>query len=160
MSVSAGRVFRPRAWNPSIGRARLNQRGRDSLGPFVVDPGSPLTELDGTSGHSGSDGWLSPTGAAIAGSTIAVLSLLTIGAWALALQTFMDRNGTGAFTDVVMSNGVAQGLLAIGALVLAGRGLASNEITAHNLAGATVVLGVLGLVVASLTVVAGFVAAN
>ena len=119
-----------------------------------------MTELRGSPGYGGSDGWLTPTAAAIAGFTLAVLSLLTIGAWALALQTFINRNGAGAFTDVVVSTGVTQGLLAIGALVLAGRGLASDVATARNLGGATVVLGVLGLVVAFLTVVAGQVAAN
>ena len=92
-----------------------------------------MTELRGSPGDGVSDGWLTPTAAAIAGFTLAVLSLLTIGAWALALQTFINRNGAGAFSDVA---------------------------TARNLGGATVVLGVLGLVVAFLTVVAGLVAAN
>ena len=119
-----------------------------------------MPELDGTSepGES-ADGWLTPTAAAIAGMTIAVLSLLTNGAWTMALQAFIARNGSSSFDDIVMATGVTQGLLAIAALVLAKRGLVSTAATARNLGGATVVLGVLGLVVAFLTVVAGLIAA-
>jgi hypothetical protein len=120
-----------------------------------------MSDLHGIAEPGGSsDGWLTPTAAAIAGFTIAVLSLLTNGAWVLALQTFIARNGSSAFEDVVMATGVTQGLLAIAALVLATRSLASSAVTARNLGGATVVLGVLGLVVAFLTVVAGLIAAT
>lgn len=59
-----------------------------------------------------------------------------------------------------MATGVGQGLLAAAALVLARRGLVSTEITARNLGGATVVLGVLGLGLAVVTVVACLVAAT
>jgi hypothetical protein len=58
-----------------------------------------------------------------------------------------------------MVAGVAQGLLAIAALVLARHGLASSAVAARNLGGAAVVLGVLGLAVAFVTVVAGLIAA-
>jgi hypothetical protein len=120
-----------------------------------------MSDQRGTSGPGGfADGWLTPTGAAIAGFTIAVLSLLTNGAWVLGIQTFIGRNGSSAFEDVAMATGVVQGMLAIAALVLAGRGLASSAVTARNLGGATVVLGVLALVVAFLTVVAGLIAAT
>lgn len=119
-----------------------------------------MSELHGASEPGGfADDWLTPTAAAIAGFTIAVLSLLTNGAWVLALQSFIARNGSSAFEDVVMATGVAQGLLATAALVLARRSLASSAVTARNLGGATVVLGVLGLVVAFLTVVAGLITA-
>ena len=120
--------------------------------------------MSGQHAASGSDGpadsWLTPTAATIAGFTIAVLSLLTNGAWVLAVQTFMSRNGSSAFQDVVMATGFIQGLLAIGAISLARRGLASSAPTARNLGGATVVLGVLGVVVALLTVAAGLIAAT
>jgi hypothetical protein len=120
-----------------------------------------MSELHGTPEPGGSaDGWLTPTAAAIAAFAIAVMSLLTTGAWAMALQTFIARNGSSAFEDAVMATGVAQGLLAITALLLARRGLASSAITARNLGGAAVILGVLGLVVAFLTVVAGLIAAT
>ena len=120
-----------------------------------------MSELHGPSESGGSaDSWFTPTAAAIAGFTIAVLSLLTNGAWVVALQTFIARNGPSAFEDVVMAAGVVQGLLAIAALGLARRGLASSAGTARNLGGATVVLGVLGLVVAFVTVVAGLIAAT
>ena len=55
--------------------------------------------------------WLTPTAAAIAGFTVAVLSLLSNGAWLLALQAFIQRNGSAAFEDVVMATGVGQGVL-------------------------------------------------
>jgi hypothetical protein len=117
-----------------------------------------MSDLNGTSGARWSDGeWLTPTGAAIAGFTIAVLSLLTNGAWVLMIQTFVSRNGSSALADIVIATGVVQGLVALGALVLARRGLAAREGAARNLGGATVVLGGLGLVVAFLTVVAGVV---
>jgi hypothetical protein len=120
-----------------------------------------MSELPGASEPGGSaDGWLTPTAAAIAGFTIAVLSLLTNGAWMMALQTFIARNGSSAFEDVVMATGVAQGLLATAALVLARRGLASSAVTARNLGGVTVVVGVLGVAVAFLTIVAGLIAAT
>lgn len=119
-----------------------------------------MSELQGASEHGGADGWLTPTAAAIAGFTIAVLSLLTVGAWLVAVQTFITRNGSSDFNDVVVTTGVVQVLLASAALVLARRGLASNDVTARNLGGAAVVLGVLGLAVAFLTVVAGLIAAN
>ncbi|GAA2151124.1 hypothetical protein GCM10009844_32900 [Nocardioides koreensis] len=120
-----------------------------------------MSELHGPSGGGASaDAWLTPTVAAIAGFTIAVLSLLTNGAWVLALQSFIARDGSNAFEDVVMATGVTQGLLAVTALVLGRRGLASTAVTARNLGGATAVLGVLGLVVAFLTVVAGLIAAT
>lgn len=104
--------------------------------------------------------WLTPTAAAIAGFTVAVLSLLSNGAWLLALQAFIQRNGSAAFEDVVMATGVVQGVLAIVALVLAKRGLDSSVDTARNLGGAGTVLGLLALLVAVLTFVAGLVAAN
>jgi len=119
-----------------------------------------MSERHETSEPGGSaDGWLTPTAAAIAGFTLAVLSLLTIGAWVVPLQTYITRNGSSAFEDVVMATGVAQGLLAIAALVLARHGLASSAVAARNLGGAAVVLGVLGLAVAFVTVVAGLLAA-
>jgi hypothetical protein len=96
---------------------------------------------------------------AIAGFTIAVLSLLTNGAWALALQTFIARNGSSSFEDVVMATGVAQGVLAIAAVILARRGLQAPAVTARNIGGAAVILGLLGLAVAFLTVVAALIAA-
>jgi hypothetical protein len=119
-----------------------------------------MSEVHGTSEPGGpADGWLTPTAAAIAGFTIAVLSLLTNSAWVMAVQAFINRNGSSAFADLVMATGVAQGLLAIAALVLARRGLESSAVTARNLGGAAAVLGVLGLVVAFLTVVVGLIAA-
>jgi hypothetical protein len=120
--------------------------------------------MSGLHGGSESGGaaehWLTPTAMAIAGFTIAVLSLLTNGAWALALQTFIARNGSSSFEDVVIATGIAQGVLAIAALVLARRGLQSPAVTARNLGGAAVVIGLLGLAVAILTVVAGLIAAT
>ena len=120
-----------------------------------------MSEPHGTPEPGGSAyGSLTPTATAISAFTLAVMSLLTNGAWALALQTVIARNGASAFEDVVMATGVAQGLLAIAALVLARRSLAASAITARNLGGAAVILGVLGLVVACLTVVAGLIAAT
>ena len=132
-----------------------------AFGPVVVEPGAHrMSEQHATSEPGGSaDGWLTPTAAAIAGSTMSVLSLLTIGAWVVPLQTYIARNGSSAFEDVVMATGVAQGLLAVAALVLARHGLASSAVTARNLGGDAVVLGALGLAVAFLTVVAGLIAA-
>src|SRR3954447_9676766 len=110
--------------------------------------GARMSQLQGPHEPGGpADGWLTPTAAAISGFTIAVLTLLTNGAWVLTLQTFIARNGSSAFEDVVMATGFVQGLLAIAALALARRGLASSALTARNLGGATVVLGVLALVV-------------
>src|SRR3954447_9030074 len=111
-------------------------------GPSSSITGARMPEVNGTSATGGSAGrWLTPTAAAIAGFTIAVLSLLTNGAWVMALQTYMLRNGSGALEDVVMAIGVAQGALAILALVLARSGLASSAVTARNLGGAGVVVG-------------------
>lgn len=106
------------------------------------------------------DGWLTPTAATIAGFTIAVLSLLTNGTWVLALQMLISSNGAGSFENVVMATGVVQGLLAAAALLLARRGLASTAVTARNLGGATMVLGVLGLGFAVVTVAASLIAAT
>ena len=117
-----------------------------------------MTDVHGSS-ESGR-AWLTPTGAAIAGFTIAVLSLITNGAWLLAVQAFMQRDGSASYGDVVVATGVAQGVLAIVALVLARRGLNSSDTAARNLGGAANVLAVLGLIVAVLTVVAGLIAAN
>jgi hypothetical protein len=89
-----------------------------------------------------------------------VLSLLTNGTWVMALQMLIAGNGTGSFENVVMATGVAQGLLAVAALVLARRGLESDAVTARNLGGATVVLGVLGIGFAVVTVVASLIAAT
>ena len=81
-----------------------------------------------------------PTGSAIAGFTVAVLSLITNGAWLLTVQAFIQRNGSASYGDVVIATGVAQGVLAVVALVLAKRGLDSSEITARNLGSAANVL--------------------
>ncbi|MEP9362286.1 hypothetical protein ABLE68_04910 [Nocardioides sp. CN2-186] len=117
-----------------------------------------MSELHGSS-ETGPE-WLTPTGAAIAGFTLAVLSLITNGAWLLAVQAFMQRNGSASYGDVVIATGVAQGVFAIAALVMAKRGLDSTETTARNLGSAGTILALLGMVVAVLTVVAGLIAAN
>ena len=103
--------------------------------------------------------WLTPTAAAIAGFTLAVLTLLTNGAWVLTVQTLISRNGPSAFEDGVMATGVAQGILAVAALVFARRGLASSAPVARHLGGAGVLLAALAILVAVLTVFAGMVAA-
>lgn len=103
----------------------------------------------------GSTGWLTPTGAGIAGFTIATLSLLSNGAWLLVVQAWLTRNGSGSFSDTVTLGGVAQAALAVGALVLASRALAAPAGPARHLGGATVIVGILGLVVAVLTILAG-----
>ena len=107
-----------------------------------------MSEAQDSRELEGPHGWLTDTAAAIAGFAIAILSLLVNGAWTLAIQTYIERNGPGAFEDVVMVTGVAQGLLAIAALVLARRGVASSAVTARNLGAPPVVLGALGLAVA------------
>ena len=116
-----------------------------------------MSELDGSAQRGGPDGWLTDVAAAIAGFTTAVLSLLANGAWAVAIQAFLTRNGTSSLQDVVIATGVAQGLLAIVALVLARRAVDSSVVTARNLGGAAVIVGVLGLAAAVVTVVVGFV---
>jgi hypothetical protein len=119
-----------------------------------------MSEVHDPREPEGPQRWLTDTAAAIAGFSIAILSLLVNGAWTLAIQTYVDRNGPGAFEDVVMVSGVAQGLLAIAALVLGRRGVASSAVTARNLGGAAVVLGALGLAVAVLIVASGLVSAT
>ncbi|WP_121253752.1 hypothetical protein [Nocardioides ferulae] len=106
------------------------------------------------------DGWLTPTAAAIAGFTLAVLTLFTNGAWVLAVQTLISRNGPSAYEDGVMATGAIQGVLAVGALVFARRGLASSAPAARHLGGAGVLLAALAILVAVLTVLAGMVAAD
>ena len=114
--------------------------------------GTPSTD-------AAADNWLTPVAASIAGFTLAVLSLLNDGAWLLALDVFISRNGGAAFHDTVIAAGVVQGLLAIGALVLAKRALASPEATARNLGGATAVLGVLAVGFALLSIASGLLSA-
>ncbi|WP_296601541.1 hypothetical protein [Nocardioides sp.] len=107
----------------------------------------------GTDG--GSTGLLTPVAAGIAGLIIATLSLLANGSWTYVVQGWINRNGSGSFSDTVALTGVAQGVLAAGALFLAGRARLGEEPIARHLGGATVVVGGVGLLVAVLTVLAG-----
>ena len=102
-----------------------------------------------------SPGWLTPTAAAIAGFTIAVLSLLSNGAWLVAIQAFVTRDGTSGFSTVVIASGTAQAVLALIALALASRAVGSPGPAARHLGGAALIVGGLGLVVAALTILAG-----
>ena len=103
----------------------------------------------------GSTSWLTPTAAGIAGLTLATLSLLSNGAWLLAVQAWLNRNGSSSFSDGVTLSGVAQAVIAAGALVLARRALDSAVPAARNLGGAAAIVGGLGLVIAILTILAG-----
>ncbi|MBI2243086.1 MAG: hypothetical protein HYU55_03760 [Nocardioides sp.] len=119
-----------------------------------------MADLHPTSGSGDRAGaWLTPTAVAIAAFTVAVLSLVTNGTWALAAQAFISRNGSGAYSDVVMATGFTQLLLAALALILVRRVLGSPVATARSLGGATVILGVLGLVIGVLTIAAGLLSA-
>ena len=90
-----------------------------------------MSAQHGTSStDAAADSWLTPTGASLAGFALAVLSMLNDGSWLLALDTFITGDGDADFHDTVVAAGVVQGLLAIGALVLAKRALASPEATA------------------------------
>src|SRR4051812_35401226 len=133
--------------------------GGDSLGASSSTAGARMSVVQGTSEPGGSDGWLTPTAAAIAGFTLSVISLITIGTWVLAVQSFIARNGPSSFEDVLMVTGVAQSVVAVVAIVLARRGLGSAAPAARNFGGAGVLLGALGLVGAVLTFAAGIVAA-
>ncbi|HEY1118279.1 MAG TPA: hypothetical protein VGE43_11285 [Acidimicrobiales bacterium] len=114
----------------------------------MAEHGSP-----GADGHS--TGLLTPTAAGIAGIIIATLSLVADGSWTYVVQGWINRNGPGNFSDTVALTGVAQGLLAVGALFLAGRARLGEEPIARHLGGATVVVGGVGVLVAALTVLAG-----
>jgi hypothetical protein len=103
--------------------------------------------------------WLTPTAAGIAGLVIAGLSLLSNGTWLLAVQAWLNRNGSSALSDTVILSGIAQAVLAAGALLLARRALAAPLGTARHLGGATIVVGLLGLGVAGLTILAGIAGA-
>ncbi|WP_166138726.1 hypothetical protein [Nocardioides ochotonae] len=119
-----------------------------------------MSEQHGASlADTAADSWLTPTAASIAGFTLAVLSMLNDGSWVLALDTFVSRDGSGSFHDTVIAVGVVQGLLAIAALILAKRGLASPDATARNVGGATAILGVLGVGFAFLSIASGLFAA-
>ena len=107
----------------------------------------------GTNGHS--TGLLTPIAAGIAGLIIATLSLLANGSWTYVVQGWVNRNGSGNFSDTVALTGVAQGLLGVGPLFLAGRARLGEEPIARHLGGATVVVGGVGVLVAALTVLAG-----
>lgn len=114
-----------------------------------------MAEHSTPGGSSRSTDWLTPTAAGIAGLTIATLSLLANGSWTYVVQGWLNRNGSSSFSDTVALTGVAQALLAVGALVLATRALRGSEPAARHLGGAAAVVGVLGVVVATLTVLAG-----
>ena len=114
-----------------------------------------MAERDTPGGSSGSTSWLTSTAAGIAGLTIAILSLLADGSWSYVVQGWLNRNGSSNFSDMVALTGVVQALLAVGALVLAVRALRGPEPAARHLGGAAAVVGVLGVVVAALTVLAG-----
>lgn len=109
-----------------------------------------------TPGGSGSStDWLTPTAAGIAGLTIATLSLLANGSWTYVVQGWLNRNGSGNFSDTVALTGVAQGLIALVALLLGARALRGSEPAARHLGGAAVTVGGLAMIVAVLTVLAG-----
>ncbi len=114
-----------------------------------------MAEHETSGGHGRSADWLTPTAAGIAGLTFATLSLLANGSWSYVVQGWLNRNGSGAFSDTVALTGVAQVLLAGGALLLAARALRGSEPTARHLGGAAVVVGGVGMLVAVLTVLAG-----
>lgn len=110
-------------------------------------------ETFGSRGRSSA--WLTPTASGIAGLTIATLSLLANGSWTYVVQGWLNRNGSGSFSDTVALTGFAQLLLAGAALLLAVRALRGTEPAARHLGGASVVVGGLGMLVAALTVLAG-----
>ena len=114
-----------------------------------------MSEHETFGSDEGSESWLTPTGAGIAGLTVAVLSLLSNGAWLVTIQAWLNRNGSGSFSDTVTLSGVVQALLSVGALLLASRALLAPAGVARHLGGATVVVGLLGLVIAVLTILAG-----
>ena len=102
-----------------------------------------------------SESWLTPTATGIAALTIAVLSLLSNNTTQAVVQGWINRNGPGAFSDVITLSGLAQTALAVIALLLAKRALDSAVPTARNLGGAAAVLGGLGLVMAVLMILVG-----
>jgi hypothetical protein len=102
--------------------------------------------------------WLTATAASIAGFTIAVLSLFGNGAWLFPVQVFVvSEYNSGNLGDTATWLGIIQTLLAVLALGLAWRALHASAAsqTARHLAGATYVVGGLGLLVGVLTLVAG-----
>jgi hypothetical protein len=107
------------------------------------------------SAQSGSP--LTPTAFAIAGFTIAVLSLFGDGAWNYPVQVmvntsdFLDRD----LDTSAISLGVVQAVLAALGMLLGQRALATagESATARHLGGAALVVGGLGLIVAALGIV-------
>jgi hypothetical protein len=113
-----------------------------------------MTEL-----HVGSV--LTPMAAAISGFTVSAFSLVSNGAWALAIQTMLtsDNGLDASYHTVVVWIGGAQVLLAFLGLALAQRVLATTlpADAARHLAGAAVVVGGIGLLVGLLTMLSGAV---
>ena len=109
-----------------------------------------------TYGSNDGSSWLTPTAAGIAGLTIAGVTLLSNGAWLLVVQGWLNRNGSGAFSDTITLSGLAQAVLAVVALALARRALVAPAGPARHLGGAAVVVGLVGLVIAVLTILVGF----
>jgi hypothetical protein len=104
--------------------------------------------------------YLTPMAAAIAGFTLAVLSLFGDGAWVFPVQVFGTSDSfPGDFDNVVIACGVIQALLAAGGLALSRRVLTTTEDgdSARHLAGAAGLVAAIGLVVAVATVVSGLV---
>jgi hypothetical protein len=109
----------------------------------------------------GRDDWWRPaqlltahTSATVA-FTFAVLSMLGQGAWTMAAQSFTGT--TFAPSEFLVTGGVASLALAVGALwlgrrVLVARATAPSPWAAH-LAGAAVVVGALGALLAILTII-------
>lgn len=114
---------------------------------------------------SGRDDWWRPaqlltaqTSATVA-FTFAVFSMLGQGTWTVAAQSFFGP-GFGPREYVVVA-GIASLALAAGALWLGRRGLVARATAsspwAVQLAGAAVVVGALGAVLAALTILGGIV---
>ena len=110
-------------------------------------------DTSGTSGRPGEG--LTATAAGIAGLIIATLSLLANGSWSYVVQGWVNRDGSGSFSDTVALTGGAQAVLAVIALILASRARQGAEATARHLGGAALVVGGVAMVVAILTVLAG-----
>ena len=98
---------------------------------------------------------LTPQGAAIAGFTLAVLSITSASSWVFPVDARVGMTAANGSTQkTIVWLALVNTLVAVLALGLARIGLRSDEGTARHLAGATVVVGGLSVLVAVASLVA------